>query len=63
MENKNIFAFTRTLNNQKITLISNWSNETVSLSNVNDEGSIVMNNYETFSKDKILPWQSIMITK
>jgi purine-nucleoside phosphorylase len=23
MENKNIFAFTRTLNNQKITLISN----------------------------------------
>ena len=63
MENKNIFAFTRTLNNQKITLISNWSNETVSLSNVNDEGSIVMNKYETFSKDKILPWQSIMITK
>lgn len=61
IENKNIFAFTRKLNDKKIISISNWSNQIISMPNIDDTGSIVVNNYPTFSKTKILPWQSVMI--
>ncbi len=58
-DNKNVFHYERTLNGKKIIVIANWSSQVIKY-NYNQK-SIIMNNYDRLDKNKLLPWQAILI--
>ena len=58
---KNVFAYERDLKGKKLIVIANWSSKTVDYKF--DSKGIILNNYQEITKNKLKPWQSILIYK
>ena len=64
---KYLFAYTRTLNDKKLLVISNFSSKTISIMSLlkkykDYRFNILLNNYKKFNKFELKPYQSILVS-
>lgn len=56
---KDVFAYERVYRNQKLVVIANWTSKEIKYNF--DDSKVILNSYNELLKNKLKPWQSILI--